>query len=138
MIDWYKPSVSKFIQWAVYYTSLQSFIMMFPFSLALQLWGLSVNLIFLVHKVESTYISTNNLIYRRANFEYHHWVCYVHKFISHCLIPIDPCYSRQKLCCYAISSFGKGTKSWPQPLHKPILIAQLPYNCALSVRCKND
>ena len=41
-----------------YYTSLQSFLITISHSLALQLWGLLLNIYWLVHLVECSYVST--------------------------------------------------------------------------------
>ena len=46
--------------WAVYYTSLQSHIIMFSYSLAYQLWVLLLNFDWLAHQVECPNVSTNN------------------------------------------------------------------------------
>ena len=47
-------------QWAVYYTSPQSFILTFSYRLAQQIWGLLMNFDWLVHKAECPNVSTTN------------------------------------------------------------------------------
>ena len=55
--------------WAVYSTSPKSFITMFLYSLAQQLWGITLKFDWLVYRVYKLLI----VIYRRGNFVYHHW-----------------------------------------------------------------
>ena len=57
---------------AIYYASPQSYIMIFSFSLAQQLWGLLLNFDWLVHQVECTNVSTFNC---KVHYVYHHWGC---------------------------------------------------------------
>ena len=58
--------------WAVYFTSPQSFIVTFSFSLAKQLWGFLLNFDWLVFEVECPNFQPVIVIYRRSNFVYHH------------------------------------------------------------------
>ena len=68
-------------QWAVHYTSPQSFMITFSH------WGLLIGGFM---KLSVQTFQPLILIYRRGKF-----VCIiiedVHKFIDHCLIPLDPC-----------------------------------------------
>ena len=74
-------------QWTVYYTSPQSLITKFSYSLAQQHWGLLLNLFWFIKKSVQT-LQPLIVIYRRGNFEYHHWE--LHQFFGYCLNPLDP------------------------------------------------
>ena len=72
--------------WAVYYSSPQSFTIMFYLSFALQLWELLLTFDWLVHLVECPNVSTTNNTKVVILCD-----IIVQQFISHCLIPLDPC-----------------------------------------------
>ena len=61
---------------AVYFTSPQRFIITFSYSLTLQLWRLSLNLIgcWVMKLIVQTF-QPLTVIYRRCNFMYHYWGC---------------------------------------------------------------
>ena len=69
----------------------------FSYSLAQQLWGLSLNFDWLVHEDEFPNESTTNcilqkgVIFRIINGD-------EHQFIGHCLIPLDLCRHILRLC----------------------------------------
>ena len=67
-------------QWAIFYTSPQSFIITFSFSLAEQLWGLLLNFDWLFQPLIVTYRMGNFVYHKR---EYTKVYCY-------CLIFLDP------------------------------------------------
>ena len=71
-----------------YYTSPQSYIKTFSNSLALQLWGLSLNLIGWIIKLSVQRFQPPIVIYSKGNFMYLYWEW--HEFIGHCLMPLDP------------------------------------------------
>ena len=60
--------------WAVYYSSSQSFMITFSYSLAYQPWVLELNVIQIVYFVECQNISTTNCNLQKGYFV-HHWEC---------------------------------------------------------------
>ena len=69
-------------QWAVHYTSPQSFIITFSNSIAQKLLGLLIGCLI---KLSVQMFQPLILIYRRCNFVCHHW-----EFIGDSPIPLDP------------------------------------------------
>ena len=71
--------------WAVYYTSLPSFIITFSYQLAQQLWGLLLNLYgWFIKFVSKRFNHAIIVIYRRCII-----IGEVNQFLGNCLIPLD-------------------------------------------------
>ena len=92
--EWmFKPLPSGIIQggsghWAVYYTSLQSFTITFTYSLAYQLWGLFIDLIGWI--IKRCLFLSNSFLWDTEWLILFIIIGVIHKFIGHCLIPLDP------------------------------------------------
>ena len=75
-------------QWAVYYTSLQSFTITFSYSLAYQLWGLFIDLIGWI--IKRCLFVSNSFLWDTEWLIMFIIIGVIHQFIGHCLIPLDP------------------------------------------------
>ena len=94
--------------WAFYYTSSQSFIINFSYSMVQQLWKLLLNFDWMVHQVEftnvlTTYCNLKKSLYFKCLYVECTYVN-VHQFISHCLIPLDPWKCLAPFYSFAYSS----------------------------------